>query len=71
MTNWSTVNKERHHWKYRVHVEYLSGNAINYVNRYYDSFEEAEAYQERMLLKEYVERVTLTDLTEENSNDRR
>ena len=67
MTNWSTLNKERHHWKYRVHVEYLSGNAINYVNRYYDSLEEAKAYQERMLAKEYVEHVTLT---EEKTNER-
>ena len=61
MTNWSTVNKERHRWKYRVHVEYLSGNVINYVNRYYDSLEEAKAYQERMLAKDYVEHVTLTE----------
>ena len=61
MTNWSTVNKERHYFKYRVHVEYLSGNAINYVNRYYDSLEEAKAYQERMLAKEYVEHAILTE----------
>ena len=56
MTNWSTVNKERHYWKYRVYVEHWNG----YVNMLFDSLDDAKAYQERMLAKEYVEHATLS-----------
>ena len=62
MTDWSTVNKDRHYWKYRVHVDYCGG----YVNRYFDSLDEAKGYQERMLTREYVNSATLS---EEKSND--
>lgn len=65
MTDWSTVNKDRHYWKYRVRVDYWEGN-MNYVNRYFDSLDEAKGYQERMLTREYVNSATLS---EEKSND--
>ena len=50
------TDDERHYWKYRVHVEHWNG----YVNMLFDSLDDAKAYQERMLAKEYVEHATLS-----------
>ena len=57
------MTDERHYWRYRVHVDYWSG----YVNRYFDSLEDAKGYRERMLEKDYVTSVTISEeLKKEN-----